>query len=122
VGQTEDQIAEATIDTLDNLATVTSPYRGVVATLIEPNSLLASQLEDLSNELKEVKALLKKEKAERKGQITFNRFWTIIVGHMDIRWQKVIQVRVVTIPRVGTSVRLPRITIWEEAKPTRNDV
>jgi hypothetical protein len=72
VGQTEDQMAEATIYTLANLATATATDRGVMATLTEANSRLARQLEDRSNELKEVKALLKKERAERKGQRTFN--------------------------------------------------
>jgi hypothetical protein len=43
-----------------------------VATLTEANSRLVRQLEDRSNEFKEVKALLKKEWAERKGQRTFN--------------------------------------------------
>jgi hypothetical protein len=33
---------------------------------------LARQLEDRSNELKEIKAFLKKERADRKGQRTFN--------------------------------------------------
>jgi hypothetical protein len=81
VGQTEYQMAEATIGALENLATATATYRGVVATLTETNSRLVRQLEDRSNELKEVKALLKKERAYRKGQRTFNPspenyYWT----------------------------------------------
>jgi hypothetical protein len=53
----------------------------VVATLTEANSRLFKQLEDRSNELKDIKAILKKEKAERKEQRTFNPspdnyFWT----------------------------------------------
>jgi hypothetical protein len=67
-------MAEATIDALENLATVTATDRGVVATLTEANSRLAKQLEDRSNELKDSKALLKKERAERKGHITFNPY------------------------------------------------
>jgi hypothetical protein len=39
--------------------------RGVVAQLTESNSRLAKQLEDNATALKEVKALLKKERAER---------------------------------------------------------
>jgi hypothetical protein len=70
VGQTEDQKAEATIGTLANLATATTTDRGVVATLT--NSRLAKQLEDRSNELKDIKALLKKKRADKKGQRTFN--------------------------------------------------
>jgi hypothetical protein len=58
VGQTEDQIAEATIGALANLATATAAVRGVVATLMETNVRLVKQLEDNSNELRELKALI----------------------------------------------------------------
>jgi hypothetical protein len=61
VGQTEDQMAEATIIALANLATATAADRGVVATLTEENAHLAKQLEDNSNELWELKSLIKKE-------------------------------------------------------------
>jgi hypothetical protein len=50
VGQTEDQLAEATIGALANLATATLSERGVVATLTEANARLVKQLEDNSNE------------------------------------------------------------------------
>jgi hypothetical protein len=40
VGQTEDQLDEATIGTLANLATATAADRGVVATLAEANARL----------------------------------------------------------------------------------
>jgi hypothetical protein len=72
VGQNADQMAEATIGPLANLATTTSTECGVVATLTKANSRLAKQLEDRANEMKDIKALLKKERADRKGQITFN--------------------------------------------------
>jgi hypothetical protein len=49
VGQTEDQMAEATIGALANLATATAEDRGVVATLTEANARLVKQLEDNSN-------------------------------------------------------------------------
>jgi hypothetical protein len=52
VGQTEDQMAEATIGALSNLTTATAADRGVVATLNEANARLANQLEDNSNELR----------------------------------------------------------------------
>jgi hypothetical protein len=42
--QNEDQMAEATIDALANLATATAADRGVVAALIQANSRLAKQL------------------------------------------------------------------------------
>jgi hypothetical protein len=72
VGQTEDQMAEATIGALANLAAATATERGGVVTLTEAKSRLAKQLEDRSNELKDIKALLKKGRADRKVQITFN--------------------------------------------------
>jgi hypothetical protein len=72
LGQTEDQMAEATIGALANLATATAGYRGVVATLTEANARLAKQLEENSNELRELKALIKKERTERRGQRSFN--------------------------------------------------
>jgi hypothetical protein len=64
-------MAEATIGALSNLATATATDRGVVATLTEANSRLAKQLEDRSKKLKEIKALLENERADRKGRRTF---------------------------------------------------
>jgi phage shock protein A len=72
VGQTEEQMAEATIGALAKLATVTAAHHGVVATLTEANARLAKQLEDNSNELRELKALIKKEITEKRGQRSFN--------------------------------------------------
>jgi hypothetical protein len=72
VGQTEDQMDEATIGALANLATATAADRGVVATLTEANARLVKQLEDNSNELQELKALIKKERFEKRGQHSFN--------------------------------------------------
>jgi hypothetical protein len=60
VVQTEYQLAEGTIGALANLATATAADRGVVATLTEANARLVKQLEDNSNELRELKALIKK--------------------------------------------------------------
>jgi hypothetical protein len=74
-------MTESTIGALVNLATSTATDRGVVATLTEANSRLAKQLEDPSNELKEIKEILKKERADRQGQRNFspsteNYCWT----------------------------------------------
>jgi hypothetical protein len=65
-------MAEATIGALANLATATAADRGVVAALPQANSRLAKQLEDNSNELQKLKALLKKERIEKRGQRSFN--------------------------------------------------
>jgi uncharacterized protein YpuA (DUF1002 family) len=72
VTHNEDQMAEATIGALSNLATATASDRGVVAALTKANSRLAKQLEDNSNELRELNALLKKERSEKRGQRSFN--------------------------------------------------
>jgi hypothetical protein len=72
VGQTEEQMDEATIGALANFSTATAADQGVVATLTVANARLAKQLEDDSNELRELKALIKKERTERRGQRSFN--------------------------------------------------
>jgi hypothetical protein len=72
VGKTEDQFAEATIGALTNLASATAADRGVVETLTEANARLVKQLEDNSNELRELKALIRKERVEKRGQRSFN--------------------------------------------------
>jgi hypothetical protein len=59
--QTEDRLAQATIGALAKVATATAADRGVVATLTEANARLVKQLDDNSNELGELKALIKKE-------------------------------------------------------------
>jgi hypothetical protein len=59
VTHNQDQMVEATIGALANLATATAADRGVVAALTQTNSRLAKQLEENSTELRELKALLK---------------------------------------------------------------
>jgi hypothetical protein len=59
----EHDLAEQALWAFANLAAATAVDLGVVAQLTESNSLLAKQLEDNSTYLKEVKALLKKERA-----------------------------------------------------------
>jgi hypothetical protein len=66
VTHNEDQMAEATIGALANLATATAADRG------ENYSRLAKKLEDYSTELRELKALLKKERSEKRVQRSFN--------------------------------------------------
>jgi hypothetical protein len=61
VTHNEDQMAEATIGALANLATATAADRGVVAALTQANSRLAKQLEDNSAELRELKSLINNE-------------------------------------------------------------
>jgi hypothetical protein len=70
--QTEDQMAEATIGALANLATATAADRGVVAALTQANSRLVKQLEKTASELRELKALLQQERRDRRGPRGFN--------------------------------------------------
>jgi hypothetical protein len=72
VTHNEDQMAEATIGALSYLATATAADRGVVAALTQVNARLVKQLEDSSNELRELKALIKKERTEKRVQRSFN--------------------------------------------------
>jgi hypothetical protein len=65
-------MAEATIGALASLATATAADRGMVAALTQANARLVNQLEDNSNELRELKDLIKKERTEMRGQCSFN--------------------------------------------------
>jgi hypothetical protein len=65
-------MAEVTIGELANLATATAADRGVVTALTQANARLVKQLEDNSNELRELKALIKKERTEKRGQHSLN--------------------------------------------------
>jgi hypothetical protein len=70
--QTEDQIAEATIGTLGNLATATAVDRGVVASLTQANSRLVKQLEKTTSEMRKLKALFHQERHDKRGPRSFN--------------------------------------------------
>jgi hypothetical protein len=72
IGQTEDQMAEATIGALANLGMATAADLGVVAALTQANARLVKKLEDNSNELRELKVLIKKERTEKRDQHSFN--------------------------------------------------
>jgi hypothetical protein len=70
--QNEDQMAEATIGALANMATETAADRGVVAALTQANSRLVKQLEEISSELRELKALLHQKRRDKRGPRGFN--------------------------------------------------
>jgi hypothetical protein len=63
---------EATMGALANLATATAADRGVLATLTDSNVRLIKQLVENSNELWELKALINKQRIEKRGQHSFN--------------------------------------------------
>jgi hypothetical protein len=69
--QNEDQMAEATIGALANLATATAADRGVVTALTQANSRLVKQLVENSSELRELKALLNQERRDKRGPRSF---------------------------------------------------
>jgi hypothetical protein len=80
VSHNEDQMAESTIGALSNLATATAD-RCIVAALTQANARLAKQLEENSNELRELKALLNQERSAKRVQRSFkasptNYCWT----------------------------------------------
>jgi hypothetical protein len=70
--QNEDQMAEATIGALANLATATAADRGVVAALTQANSRLVKQLEETASELRELKALFHQERCDKRCPRSFN--------------------------------------------------
>jgi hypothetical protein len=72
VTHNEDQLDESTIGALSNLATATAADRGVVASLTQANSSLAKQLEGNSAELRDLKALINKERREKRVQRSLN--------------------------------------------------
>jgi hypothetical protein len=65
MNQNEDQMAEATIGALANLATATTADIGVIAALTQENSCLAKQLEENSSELGELKTFLNQERRDK---------------------------------------------------------
>jgi hypothetical protein len=73
VAQPEDDLVEQALSAFSNLSTATAVDIGVVAQLTEANSCLAKQLEDNATALNEIKALLKKERAERAHSGKFER-------------------------------------------------
>jgi hypothetical protein len=122
VSHNEDQMAEATIEALSNLATSTAADRGVVAVLTQANSRLAKQLEDNSTELRELKALLKKERSEKRGQRNFNPYPAINVVLMATKLVEITRASLVNSRNPATKRRpLERIT-REVVRPTGNDV
>jgi hypothetical protein len=99
-------MAEATIGALANIITANASVQGVVAALTQANARLAKQLEDNSNELRELKALNP----------------SIIAGRMANKLVALTRVSFVSSRNPATKRRqLERIT-WEVVKPTGNDI
>jgi hypothetical protein len=117
VTHNEDQMGEATIGALANLATATAADRGVVAALTQANSRLAKQLEDNSTELRELKALLKKKRRENVANEVSTPHPEITVGLMATKLVALTRVSLVNSRNPATKPRpLERIT-WEVVRP-----
>jgi hypothetical protein len=71
VAQPDEDLAEAAIDVFANLASATAVDRSILATFTEANARLVKQLEESAQALKEVKALLKKERGDRVSRTPF---------------------------------------------------
>jgi hypothetical protein len=94
----------------------------VVAALTQAKSRLAKQLEDNSTELRELKALLKKERSERVAKEASTPHPAITAGLMATKWVALTRVSLVNSRNPATKQRpLERIT-WEVVRPTGNDV
>jgi hypothetical protein len=68
----DNQMAESTIGALANIATATAADRGVVADLTQANARLVKKLENNSNKLRELNALLNQERSAKRVQHIFN--------------------------------------------------
>jgi hypothetical protein len=115
----EDQMAEATIGALANLATATTADRGVVAALTQANSRLAKQLEENASELRELKALLNQERRDKRGprsstSSSSNYCWT--------HGYNVGKTHTSILVILATKRRPLGLRTWEAVRPTRNDV
>jgi hypothetical protein len=118
----EDQMAEATIGALANLATTNAVDRGVIAALTQANSLLAKQLDDNSSELRELKALLNQERRDKRAQELSTHLQAVTVGHMVTRLVRRIGAVLATPLNSATKRRQLGLRTWEAVRPTRNDV
>jgi hypothetical protein len=118
----EDQMAEATIGALENLATATAADRGVVASLTQANSRLAKQLEENSSELRELKALLNQERHDKRGPRSFNPSSSNCCWTHGYKVGKTHISLTCNTPKPATKRRQLEPRTWEAIRPTRNDV
>jgi hypothetical protein len=127
--QNEDQMAEATIAALANLATATTADIGLVAALAQANSRLAKQLEGNSSELREVKAWLHQERCNKRGPRGFNPSSINYCWTHGYKVGKTHTSRTCNTPQPGHKTKATRADNMggrqankEAVRPTRNDV
>jgi hypothetical protein len=122
VTQNEDQMAEATIGALTDLATATAADRSVVATLTQANSRLAKQLEENSSELRELKALLNQERRDKRDPRSFNPSASNYCYTHGYKVGKTHTSLTCNTPKPGHKRRQLEPRTWEAVRPTENDV
>jgi hypothetical protein len=122
ISHNEDQMDEATIGALANLSKANVADRGVVAALTQANARMAKKLEYNSSELRELKALLKKERDEKRGQHSFNpspsnyfctHGYKVDSTHTSLTCKP---------PKPGHKKEATERITWEVVRPTENDV
>jgi hypothetical protein len=115
VTHNEDQMAEATIGALSNLAAAT-------AALTQENYCLAKQLEDNFSELRELKALLNQERREKRGTRSFNPSASNYCCIHGYKVGKTHTSLTCSTPNPATKRRQLELITWEAVRPTDNDV
>jgi hypothetical protein len=120
--QNEDQMAEATIGALSNLATATTADIGVVAALTQANSRLVEQLEENPSELRELKALINQERRDQRGPRSFNPSSSNYCWINGYKVSKTHTSLTCNTPKPGHKAEATRAETWEAVRPTRNDV
>jgi hypothetical protein len=118
----EYQMAKSAIGALLNLETATAADRGVVAFLTQPSSRLVKQLDDNSAKLRERRALLHKERRDKRGQRTLNPSQSNYCWTHGYKVGSTHTTSLANSQNPATHRRpLERIT-WEVVRKTRNDV
>jgi hypothetical protein len=120
--QNEDQMAEATIGDLENMATATAADRGVVAALTQANPRLIKQLEETTSELRELKACSIRNGVTNGPQEVSTHLQSITVGLTVTSLARLTQALLATLTTLATNRKPLGLTTWAEVKPIRKDV
>jgi hypothetical protein len=120
--QHADQMAEATIGALSNLATAIASYIGVVEALTQANSCLVKQLEENASELRELKALLNQERRDKRGPRSSTSSASNFCWTHGYKVGKTHTSLLATPAILATKRRPLGLRTWEAVRPTRNDL
>jgi hypothetical protein len=116
VTHSEDQMAEATIGALANIATATAVDRGVVAALAQTNSHLTKQLEENS------RLYSRRNAVQSVANAASTPHQAIAVGLMATKLVALTRVSLVNSRNPATKRKPPERITWEVVRPTGNDV